>query len=83
LLDVGDGSSEVVGVLGADGYEAGGTQDAVACGEVGFLLEDVAVLGGLLRVFDLSDPLSLGCIGNVLGLLIAMSRAAWSVRIGV
>ena len=41
LLDVGDGAFEFVGVLGADGDEAGGAQDAVAGGEVGFLLEDV------------------------------------------
>src|SRR5690606_24886155 len=67
LFDVGDGALEVVGVLRTDGDEAGGAEDAVAGGEVGFLLEDVAVLGGLLGVLDLADALSLGGVGDVLG----------------
>src|SRR5680860_486741 len=45
LLDVGDCPFELVGVLGADGDEASGAEDAVAGGEVGLLLEDIAVLG--------------------------------------
>jgi hypothetical protein len=37
LLNVGDSALQLVGVLGADGNESGGAQDAVARGEVGFL----------------------------------------------
>lgn len=43
----------------------------MAGGQVGLLLEDVVVLGGLLGVFDLPDPLALGSIRDVLGLLLA------------
>ena len=43
----------------------------MAGGEVGLLLEDVLVLGGLLGVLDLADLLALGGVGDVLGLLLA------------
>jgi hypothetical protein len=39
LLNVGDSAFQFVGVLGADGNESGGAQDAVSRGEVGLLLE--------------------------------------------
>jgi hypothetical protein len=47
------------------------------------LLENVVVLGALLRVLDLPDPLAWGGVGDVLGLLIVDVAWAWSVRIGV
>ena len=53
LRNVGDSTFQFVGVLGADGNESGGAQDAVSRGEAGFLLENVVVLGALLRVLDL------------------------------
>lgn len=59
LFDGGDGDVEVVVGGGGDADEAGVAEDAVACGEVGFLLEDVVVFGGLARVFDLPDLLAL------------------------
>jgi len=71
LLNVGDSAFQLVGVLSADGNESGGAQDTVSRGEVGFLLENVVVLGALLRVLDLPDPLALGGVGDVLGLLLA------------
>jgi hypothetical protein len=83
LLDVGHGPFEFVGVACADGDEACCAEDAVSGGEVGFLLEDVVVLSELLGVVDLADPLTLCGVGDVFGLLLRMSRAAWSVRIGV
>jgi hypothetical protein len=43
LLDVGDSAFQLVGALGADGNESSGAQDAVARGEVGFLMENVVV----------------------------------------
>jgi hypothetical protein len=83
LLNVGDSAFQLVGVLGADGNESGGAQDAVARGEVGFLLENVVVLGALLRVLDLPDPLALAASEMYSVFSLRMSRAAWSVRIGV
>jgi len=71
LLDVGYGPFEFAGVLGADGDQSGGAEYAVAGGEVGFLLEHVVVLGGLLGVLDLTDPLPLSGVGDVLGLLLS------------
>ena len=43
----------------------------MAGGEVGFLLEDVLVLRRLLGMLDLPDLLTLGGVGDVLGLLLA------------
>ncbi len=83
LFDGGDGDVEVVGGGGGDGDEAGVAEDAVACGELGFLLEDVVVFGGLAGVFDLPDLLALGGVGDVFGFFLRMSRAAWSERMGV
>ncbi len=71
LLDVSDGSLQFVGVLSTDRDESGGAEDAVASGEIGLLLEHVVELGTLLCVFDLADPLALGGVGDVLGLLLA------------
>lgn len=59
---------------GADGDEAGGAKDAVTGGQFRLLLEDVVVLGGLLGVLDLAEPLVLGSVGDVLGLLLADVR---------
>ena len=56
LLNVGDSAFHFVGVLGADGNESGGAQDAVSRGEAGFLLENVVVLGALLRVDEGARP---------------------------
>jgi hypothetical protein len=71
LFDGRDGSFKLVGVGvgGADRDEPGGPEDAVAGGEVGLLLEHVLILGGLLCVLDLAEPLTLGGVGDVLGLL--------------
>ena len=66
LFDGGDGGVEVVAGGGGDGDEAGVAEDAVACGEVGFLLEDVVVFGGLAGVFDLPDFLG-SCDSSVGG----------------
>lgn len=82
LLDVGDGALQLIGVLGADGDQAGGAEDTVTCGE-GFLVEDVVVLGALLGILDLANPLALGCVGVDSVFFFRMSLAAWSVRIGV
>ena len=71
LFDGGDGGVEVVVGRGGDADEPGVAEDAVACGEVGLLLEDVVVFGGLARVFDLPDLLALRGIGDVLSLLLA------------
>jgi hypothetical protein len=71
VLDVGNGTFQFVGVLCADGDQAGGSENAVGGGEVGFLLEDIVVLSALLGVLDLADPLTLGGVGDVLGLLLA------------
>ena len=49
---------------------------------VGFLSEHVLVLGGLLRVLDLTDSLSLAA-SDVLGLLSADVAGGWSERRGV
>jgi hypothetical protein len=43
LLNAGDSAFQLVGILGADGHESGGAQEAVALGEVGFLPENVVV----------------------------------------
>ena len=43
----------------------------MAGGEVGFLLEDVVVFGGLGGVFDLADLGALGLVGDVFDLLLA------------
>ena len=59
LFDGGDCGVEAVDGGGGDADEAGVAEDAVACGEVGFLLEDVVVFGGLGGVFDLPDFLAL------------------------
>lgn len=55
----------------------------MAGGEVGFLLEDVVVLGRLLGVLDLSDPLALAASEMYSVFVLRMSRAARSVRMGV
>src|SRR5699024_935709 len=54
-----------------DGDQSGDAEDSVAGGEVGFLLEDVVVLGALGGVFDLADLGALGGIGDVFDLLLA------------
>lgn len=56
---------------GADGDEAGVAEDAVPGGEVGFLLEHVAVFGGLGGVFDLPHLLPLRRVRDQLGLLLS------------
>ncbi|MPN05342.1 hypothetical protein SDC9_152592 [bioreactor metagenome] len=71
MLYGGDSGVKVVACGGGDADETGVAEDAVACGEVGFLLEDVVVFGGLARVFDLSDLLTLRGVRDVLGLLLA------------
>ncbi len=62
---------EFVGVGCADGDQSGRAQVAVAGGLVGLLLECVVELGTLLSVLDLTNPLTLGGVGDVLGLLLA------------
>ncbi|WP_385900450.1 hypothetical protein [Tessaracoccus sp. O5.2] len=54
-----------------DGDEAGIAEDAVAGGDVCFLLECVVVLGGLEGVFDLAGFRALGLVGDVLDLRVA------------
>ena len=71
LFEGGDVGVEVFDRGGGDGDEAGVAQDAVAGGEVGFLLEDIVVFGGLGGVFDLSDFGALGLVGDVLDFLLA------------
>ena len=71
LLDGGDGCVEFFDGGCGDGDEAGVAEDAVAGGEVGFLLEHVVVLGGLGGVFDLADLRPLRLVGDVLDLLLA------------
>ena len=66
LFDGGDGGVEFFDGGCGDGDEAGVAQDAVAGGEVCFLLEDVAVFGGLGGVFDLADLGALGLVGDCL-----------------
>lgn len=70
LFDVGNRAFQLIGVLGAGGDGPGGAEDAVAGGEVRFLLEDVVVLRGLSGVLDLTNPLTLGVVGDVLRLLL-------------
>lgn len=71
LFEGGDVGVEVFDRGGGDGDEAGVAQDAVAGGEVGFLLEDIVVLSRLGDVFDLSDFGALGLVGDVLDVLLA------------
>lgn len=54
-----------------EGDQAGVAQDAVAGGEVDFLLEDVVVFGGLGSIFDLPDFGALGFARDVLDFLLA------------
>ena len=71
LFDGGDSGVEFLNGWRGDGDEAGVAEDAVAGGEVGFLLEDVVVFGGLGGVLDLSDLRALGLVGDVFDLLLA------------
>ena len=71
LLDGDDVGVEFLDGGRGDGDEAGVAEDAVAGGEVGFLLEDVVVFDGLGGVFDLADLGALGLVGDVFDLLLA------------
>jgi hypothetical protein len=71
LLDGGDLAFEVVGIARAHGNESGAAEHAVPSGEVGFLLEHVLILRRLLCVLDQANALSLGRVGDVVGLLLA------------
>ena len=56
---------------GGDADETGVAQYSVACGEVGFLLENVLVLGSEGGVLDLTDLRPLSGVADVLDLLLA------------
>ena len=71
LFEGGDVGVEVFDGFCGDGDQAGVAQDAVAGGEIGFLLEDIVVLSRLGGVFDLSDFGALGLVGDVLDFLLA------------
>lgn len=71
LFDGGDRCVEFLDGGCGDGDDVGVAEDAMAGGEVGFLLEHVVVLGGLGGVLDLADLRALGLVGDVLDLLLA------------
>ena len=68
LFDGGDVGVEFLDGWRGDGDEAGVAEDAVAGGEVGFLLEDVVVFSGLGGVFDLANLGALDLVGDVFDL---------------
>jgi hypothetical protein len=82
LLNAGDSAFQLLGVLGADGSESVVRRMRCPAVRFPFLLENVVVLGALLRVLDLPDPLALGASEMCSVFSLRMSRAAWSVRIG-
>lgn len=84
LLDCGDGCVELLDGGCGDGDEAGVAEDAVSGGEVGFLLEDVVVLGGLGEASSIWPIFARWAWSEMCStFFLRMSRAAASERIGV